>query len=155
VTAARTAKRVARLEALAAARLPLPVPAFEEGGWLRWLTCCELQRLELLFEAQVGEVAEAAVPDDLYRRALGRAVMGADIAALDAQERASQRLLRLPNPDNPGKGADTLLVTCRQDAVEPNLWHLCPWHLRHYGGRLPATLTTAEVEPLTAAASWP
>jgi hypothetical protein len=134
--------------------LPTADMPFEEGGWLKWLTCNELRRLELLLEGKVGE-AEVEIPDEFYRRALGRAVMGVDMREVDEQERASKRLLRIPNPDSRGRGDDTLLITYVQDQNERDLWHLDASYQRSFGGRLPAVLTTAEAEPLTAAHPWP
>jgi hypothetical protein len=149
MTPAAAAKRLAELEAEAHTLLPKTSPPFEEGGWLKWLTCAELDRLGLLLARQdeAGE-AVAAVPEHLYRRALGRAVMDVDMAQIDAQEAASGVLVGMQNPDRPGNPLSVLYAAYTPDAVDRDQWHLDAAYAAQSEGRLPLVLSTAQIEQL-------
>jgi hypothetical protein len=144
-------RRLVQLEAAARRLLPPAPEPFDPVGWIGWLTNAELDDLALYVEQQ-GDVPEIDVPADLYRRALGRAVMGVEMDALREQERAGRRLLRLPHPDRPDDAMAVLYVPVTRDLVDPDVWRVDGWYVRTHG--LPATMTTAEVEPVTAAAPW-
>jgi hypothetical protein len=136
-----TARRLAELEA-AAARL-LPPAETAKFDPLRWLTSAELERLELALEA-LPEGATFALPDDLRRRAIGRAVIGADVAELDRVEDATRQLLRLPNPARPDDPLAVTYVSVRRDLLDGR-WRLDACYRRQHP-ELPAEFDAAEVE---------
>jgi hypothetical protein len=152
MTRAAVAKRLAAIEAEVERLLPREPDPLDPLGWLAWLSSGELARLEAHIERQLEGDAEVDLPDDLYRRAISRALLGIDARQLDETERAGRRLLRLPHPNRPDDAMAVLYVPVTRDLVDPDVWRVDGWYVRTHG--LPATMTTAEVEPVTAAAPW-
>jgi hypothetical protein len=138
-----TERRLAELEAAARRLLPKSDPPFEKGGWLAFLTCSELDRLETLMRQQAeAGLAVADVPEDLYRRALGRAVMGADMEALYRAERDSTRTVHIPHPGG------TAIADYIEDQTVRGSWHIAPGYAQTYQD-LPRTMSQAEIEAVT------
>jgi hypothetical protein len=133
-------RRLAKLEALAVRLLPSPPGDFEP---LRWLSSGELDRLQLRLE-EAGEAGAADLWSQLHRRAVARALLNTDAAALDEQERRTCQLLRIDHPDRPADPIAKLYIAATEDLVERGRWHLDDWYVRRWPS-LPATLTTAEL----------
>ena len=121
MTSAR-GRRLDGLEAAARRLLPQAPEPFDQTGWISWLTKSELERLERFVEQQPPD-APVDVPEDLYRRAIARALLDTDMAALDEQERATGQLLRLPNPDRPD---DRIYVSVFEDLRRGSAYHRKP-----------------------------
>jgi hypothetical protein len=137
MTGAAVERRLAALEGEARRLLPKADPD-DPLAWMRHLSSAELDRLAFVAEQMVEpgliDAALEALWGELYRRAIGRALLGVDHVALDPQERQGQVIVRVGDQ----------IVTYRRDLVDPDRWHLDVCYWQRSG--LPREMSTAELE---------